>query len=104
MGCIPILMETSNKYSKKIIMDSTPLPPSVFCPLLKKSSDDPYLKLLDFSQLLVADTHMIFFFQKFSLHPLTALFGHPVQKYHFIFCFYQKIFLQALVEIIFRYH
>ena len=34
-----------------------PLPP-VFCPLLKKSSHDPYLKFLEFSQHLVADTPM----------------------------------------------
>ena len=33
-------------------------PPVVFCPLLKKSSYNPYLKILDFSQLLVADTPM----------------------------------------------
>ena len=36
-------------------------PPTVFCPLLKKSSANPYLKFLDFSQLLVADTPMKFF-------------------------------------------
>ena len=29
---------------------------AVFCPLRKKSSDNPYLKFLDFSRLLVADT------------------------------------------------
>ena len=39
-------------------VDSTP--PTVFCPLLKKSSYNPYLKFLDFSQLLVADTPMKF--------------------------------------------
>ena len=31
-------------------------PPVVFCPLLKKSPGNPYLKILDFSQLMVADT------------------------------------------------
>ena len=41
-----------------------PPPPTVFCPLLKKSSYNPYLKFLDFSQLLVADTPMNFFFRK----------------------------------------
>ena len=35
----------------------------VLCPLLKKTSGNPYLKLLDFSQLLVAHTHMIFSFK-----------------------------------------
>ena len=34
-------------------------PPMVFCPLLKKSLGNPYLKILDFSYLLVADTPMI---------------------------------------------
>ena len=54
--------------------------PVVFCPLLKKSSGNPYLKILDFSQLLIADTPIIFFLlKKFSLHPLRALLGHPVQ-------------------------
>ena len=37
---------------------------------------------------------------KFCLRPLTALLGHPVQKYFVIFCFNQKIFLQTLVKII----
>ena len=36
-------------------------PPVVFCPLLKKSLGNPYLKILDFSQLLVANTPMNFF-------------------------------------------
>ena len=37
--------------------------------------------------------------------PLTALLGHPVQKYFFLklFALIKKIFLQTLVEIIFRY-
>ena len=53
--------------------ESTPHP-TVFCPLLKKSSDDPYLKFLDFSQLLVADTpKKIFLSRNFFLHSLTAL-------------------------------
>ena len=34
--------------------------PTVCCPLLKKSSDNPYLKFQDFSQHLVSDTPMIF--------------------------------------------
>ena len=33
----------------------SPPPPTVFCPLITKSSDDPYLKLLDFSHIFVAD-------------------------------------------------
>ena len=59
-------------------------PPTGFCPLLKKSAYDPYLKFLDFSQLLVVDTPMNFFsLEKFRLH--------PVQNYlFFIFCFHKK--------------
>ena len=49
-------------------------PPVVFCPLLKKSSYNPYLKILDFSQLLVADTPMIFF-QKFLFTSSDSTFG-----------------------------
>ena len=60
-----------------------PLPPKVFCPLLKKSPDDPNLKLLDFSQLLVADTSMIFFSPKFSLHPVQC----PRALYFYLFLF-----------------
>ena len=52
-----------------------------FFALLKKSLGNPYLKILDF---------LIFFFNKFCLHPLTALLGHPVQKYFLVFCFNQK--------------
>ena len=53
---------------------------NVFYTLVKKSLRDPYLKLLDFSQLLVADTLQKCVYQKFSLHPLTALMGHQLQK------------------------
>ena len=58
----------------------------------KKTSDDPYLKLLNFSQLWI-----FFSLQNFCLHSLTALLGHPVQKYYFIFALIKKIFLQTLV-------
>ena len=56
-----------------------------FYTLLKKSLGDPYLKLLDFSQLLVADTLQKFLYQIFSLHPLTAPLGHQVQKWIWFF-------------------
>ena len=46
----------------------------------KKSSDDSYLKLLDFSKLLVKSASVKFFLQKFSLSSLTELLGHQVQK------------------------
>ena len=55
-------------------------PPLVFCPLLKKSSGNPYLKIIDFSQLFIADAP-----EKESKNlgsPLRrALLGHPVKKY-----------------------
>ena len=42
--------------------DRNPPPPLPygFFPLLQKSSDNPYLKFLDFSKLLVADTPLYF--------------------------------------------
>ena len=52
--------------------------PCGFCPFLKKSSGNPYLKILDFSHLLLR-MPLIFFLQTFSLPPFTALLGHPVQ-------------------------
>ena len=61
--------------------------------------DVPYL-FLDFSQILGADAHTIFFSrQKFSLNPLTALLGHPVQKQFFIFfIFFNKPYLKSIYE------
>ena len=53
---------------------------TLYVPLKKKTSGNPYLKLFDFSQLLVADTTMKCFSRHFSLHPLTALLEHPEQK------------------------
>ena len=41
-------------------------------------------------------------FKNFCVQGCTALFGHQVQN-HF-FALIKKIFLQTLVEIIFRYH
>ena len=86
--------------SSMFIFNSIRNPPSpVFCPLLKKTSYNPYLKFLDFSQLLVADT------QKFCLHPLTALLGHEVQKYFFYFLLEsKKSFYKTYLIIIIRYH
>ena len=75
-----------------------------FCPLLKKSSGNPYLKILDFSQLFIADAPMKKKSKNLVLPPRRALLGHPVQKYFKFFCFNQKIFLHPLVEIIFRHH
>ena len=59
------------------------LPPVVFCPLLKKSSGNPYLKILDFSQLLVAYTHMNFF-SKFFVYILDSTFGTTSTKIFFL--------------------
>ena len=41
--------------------------------------------------------------QNLVLSPRSALLGHPVQKYFKHFALIKKIFLQTLVEIIFRY-
>ena len=53
-------------------------PPCGFCPLLKKSLGNPYLKILDFSQLLVADTPMKLFTPSDSIFvtPSTIFFLH----------------------------
>ena len=51
-------------------------PPTGFCPLLKKSAYDPYLKFLDFSQLLVADTPMKFS-RKILFTPSDSTFVTP---------------------------
>ena len=66
-------------YRSFILSPDLPYKDRGFCPLLKRSSAYLYLKIIDFSQLLVADTHMNFVFQN-SVHPLTALLGHPIQK------------------------
>ena len=45
-------------------------------PLLKKSSNDPYLKFLDFSQLLAADSHL----NLFSINLVYILFWDTQYK------------------------
>ena len=76
--------------------------PVVFCPLLKKSSGNPYLKILDFSQLFIADAPMKKNPKKFSFIPAQSTFRTPSTKIFSFFCFNKKIFLQTQVEIIFR--
>ena len=76
-------------------------PPVVFCPLLKKSSGNPYLKILDFSQILSADTPINFFLSKNFVYILWQNFWDTKYIFFLNFCFYQKIFLQTLD---FRYH
>ena len=71
------------------------LPPVVFCPLLKKSPGNAYLKILNFSKLFIADAPMKKKIPKFSFT--------LVQRTK-VFYLNLKIFLQTLVEIIFRYH
>ena len=66
------------------------LPLVVFCPLLKKSSGNPYLKILDFSQLFIADAHMKIKINKFSFTPAQSTFGTPSTKIFLIFCFNKK--------------
>ena len=60
-------------------------PPVVFCPLLKKSSGNPYLKILDFSQIFISDDPMKKEIQKFCLTPAQSTFGTPSTK---IFLFF----------------
>ena len=56
-------------------------PKQFFALYQKNSSNDPYMKLLDFSQLLAADAPMIVFVApKYSLHPLKADMGLQVHK------------------------
>ena len=99
----------------------------MFFALYRKKSTD--LKRINLSQLFVADARMPlwnFFTKTFSLPPLThawklwlfptfccgcpyekfrflmTLLGHPGQN--IVFALIKKIFLQTLVEIIYRYH
>ena len=62
-------------------------PPLGFFPLLKKSSGNPYLKILDFFQLYVADAHMKK--KKVFLHPVFIL----------SFCFSVCIFVCKIINI-----
>ena len=56
--------------------------------LLKKSAYDPYLKFLDFSKVLGADTPM-----KFRLHPSHSNFGTPSTQIILVFyAFFKEIF------------
>jgi len=75
-----------------------------FCPLLKISSYHSYLKFLDFSQLLVADTPLWIFFSIKFVYTLWQNFLDTQYKNIFFFALIKKIFSQNLVEIIFRYH
>ena len=64
--------------------------PYVFLPLLKESSYNPYLKFLDFSQLLVADTPMTFFSRKILFAPCDSTFVTPSTKIFFLFLLKSK--------------
>ena len=75
-------------------------PPTVFCLYSNNLLDDPYLKFLDFSQLLVADTAMKFFVQSVMFTPPDSTFETPSTKIFLYFLLNQK----NLCEIIFRYH
>ena len=71
--------------------ESNPPPLRFFCPLLKRSSDDPQLKFLEFFQLLVADTLMKFFFSpKILCIPFHSTFEISTTKILFCYCFNQK--------------
>ena len=65
------------------------------------TAGDPCKKFLEL--ILPKSLDLISFVTyKFSLHPLTALLGHPVQKYFPFFLLIKKIFLQILVEVIYN--
>ena len=70
---------------------------------LKKSSGNPYLKILDFFQLFIADAHMKKKFQKFSFTPAHFWDTQYTNILNF-FALIKKIFIQSLVEIVFRDH
>ena len=66
-------------------------PPSCdFLPFTQKSSGNPYLKIIDFSQLFISDAPMKKNSTNLVLSPRRLLLGHPVQKYLKMFCFNQK--------------
>ena len=50
---------------------------SPFCPLLKKSSGNPYMKILDFSLLFIADAPLKTKNQKFRVISSQGTFGTP---------------------------
>ena len=55
-------------------------PPVVFCPFLKKSSGNPYLKILDISQLCIADAPMKTKKQKNWFYPRAEQFWDTQYK------------------------
>ena len=55
---------------------------AVFCPLLKNSSGNPYLKILDFSQLFIADEEKN---TKFLFYPRAEHFWDNRYKNIFFF-------------------
>ena len=57
-----------------------PLLPVVFCPLLKKTSGNTYLKILDVSKLYSADAPVKNKFQKFGFTPAQSTFGATSTK------------------------
>ena len=64
--------------------------PSPFRPFLQKSSCNPYLIILIFSQLFVGDAPMNKKSKTFGSPPLRALLGCPVQK---MLIFYSNLFI-----------
>ena len=63
-------------------------PPVVFCPLLKKSFGNPYLKILHFSQLFIVDAPMKKNL-KFLFYPRADHFWETQYK-NIFFCFNPK--------------
>ena len=72
--------EESNVAVSDIHFVSSLPPPYGFLPFTQKSSYNPYLKFLDFSQHLVAETPMKFFFRKILFTPCDSTFETPSTK------------------------
>ena len=94
------MLLTTNAWGRCTAYDYAPSP-CRFCPLLKKSSGNPYLKICDLTQYFFMDLNMKKKLKSLVLPPLTALLGNSALN--IFFALIKKIFLQTLVEIIFRY-
>jgi len=71
-------------------------PPVISFALYSKSSGNPYLKILDFSQLFIVYTPMKKKIKNFVLPMRRPLFAHPVQKYFIFIALTKKNLLQPL--------
>jgi len=73
-------------------MESTPPPLRFFALYSKNLQTTHTCNFLTFGCGYYMKFYLKFFPQKFSFHPLTALLGHPVQKYYFFAYIKKKSF------------